>query len=221
MKNSYRAIIFDLDGTLCETAQDIALSVNQTLMTLGLDMLPFECVVQFIGDGIETLIRRAVEYTGGNLKWDNERMAEIVAQYKFYYDQNLLKHTHPYPGILPTLRRLVNRQLIVISNKSYYFTRRILDKFELSPYFDFILGGDSLLERKPHPYPLSFVLEQYHIAPDEALFIGDSEKDYYAARAVPLPVCLVTYGMRTRAELVKLAPDYLIDRIEELIDIVG
>lgn len=151
MKNHYQVLIFDLDGTLCETAKDITLSVNQTLTTLGYDALPFECVVQFIGDGIETLVRRALEYTTGKLNWEDGRIAEVVAQYKIFYDQNLLKNTQPYPGIVPTIKSLANRHLIVVSNKSYYFTRRILDKFELSQYFSCILGGDSLVERKPHP----------------------------------------------------------------------
>lgn len=221
MKNNWNLLIFDLDGTLCETAQDIATSVNQTLITLGYPSLPLETVIGFIGDGIETLLQRAMEYVSYSGSKDTIPMEKIVSRYKTFYDRNLLEHTRPYEGVFSTLERLTIRPMGVISNKSYYFTRRILDHFALSRFFEFILGGDSLIRRKPHPYPLEFVLNHYRLTPDQALLIGDSEKDCAAAQAVGMPVCLVTYGMRPYTALAELNPDYLIADFGELLEIIN
>lgn len=221
MKYNFKTVLFDLDGTLCNTAPDIVISTNQTLAFFGFEPLEYTVVAGFIGDGIETLVRRAIEYASSEKSCDQQLLSQAVKKYRTIYDRNLLHTTHPYPGVTATLAVLNDYRLSVISNKAYYFTRRILDHFKMTSYFDCILGGDSLTTRKPNPEPLKFILQQFDCPSHQALFVGDSEKDLIAARQIEMPVCLVSYGMRTATELTVLNPDFLIDEFADLREILG
>lgn len=212
-----KAIIFDLDGTLIDSALDLRDAVNALLVEEGLRQVDLDEVKSMIGDGAAKLVERAILATGGDLS----RLPALVARFLQIYEANASHHTRAYPGVEETLAglRRLGLPLAVVTNKPYAATIEILEALGLRASFDAVVGGDTLPERKPHPAPILMALKQMSVEPEAALMIGDNYHDVQAAHAAGVRAFAVTYGYSHRPHA-ELGADRLINAMAELLPIV-
>ena len=203
-------LIFDLDGTLADSAPDIAGSVKYTLKTLGLPPRSGGEVRRFIGDGMRTLLERA---TGRTEKPFLDRAVEV---FRPHYMEHCLDRTRLYPGAVETLRFFRRKPMAVVTNKPVAMTVKILRGLGIERYFRTVLGGESVSRRKPHPEPIMKALRILGTDPADTLVVGDGTADMLAGRAAGTPVCAAAYGYKSRAELDSCRPDHLIRRLKDL-----
>jgi len=216
--SSLKAIIFDLDGTLVDSASDLRDAVNVLLAEEGLRQLDLDEVKSMIGDGAAKLVERAVSATGG----DRSRLPALVTRFLQIYEADATRHTEAYPGVVETLvgLRQLGLPLAVGTNKPYRATIDILEALGLRGYFDAVIGGDTLPERKPHPAPILAALSRLGIAPEVALMVGDNYHDVQAAQAAGVRAFAVTYGYSHKPHA-ELGAERLIDTMPELLPIVA
>jgi len=210
--------VFDLDGTLVDSSQDLADAGNALLAIYGRAPLPRDQVVGMVGDGARELVRRLLAAAGTDALVD-----EALAHFLDCYDQRLLATTRPYDGVFATLEALAPQaRLAVLTNKPDAATRRLLEGLELLQYFSDVIGGDSPYGRKPDPRGLFALLARADVATENALMIGDSMNDLLVAEAAAVPMCFARYGfgyVQVREED-RLRAAHTIDAPEELIDLV-
>jgi phosphoglycolate phosphatase len=192
-------LAIDLDGTLVDSAPDIAHCLGGALEAIGYAS-PGEARTRvWIGDGLETLIARAIAHAGtqgeSSLAGDARHKAALAAFLTCYAD-NLFVRSRLYPGVLATLDALRARgiKLCCITNKRYAFSEALLVTAGVRDYFELLLGGDSLAEKKPSPLPLNVAAETLGVAPSAATLVGDSHQDLRAARAAGYRFVLASYG---------------------------
>ena len=181
-------LAFDLDGTLIDSARDLAESIGEMLEDYGAAALPFEQVVQMVGDGAPILVRRALKQSGLN-----PQPEEALARFLKIYDRRLMDHTTPYDGIAESLALALRYgPLAVLTNKPLGPSIGILEALGLRGFFSRIIGGDSDYGRKPDPAGL---LSLQSLAPGEQLvMIGDSPADWKTAAAANAPFVFARYG---------------------------
>ncbi len=216
MAQPIQAVIFDLDGTLVDSLPDITTAVNYTLRKLGLPEVDRQSVQYMVGDGIRKLIERAIARHHPPSEDEVEAAFQI---YIDYYDDHCTEQSYVYPGVPDLLNALRTQQLAVLSNKGERFTRKILAAFGLAPYFQLILGGDSLPTKKPHPGGIHHILQTFRVAPAQAMMVGDSTHDVEAGRAAGTVTVAALYGYRD-AELLQAA-DIKISHPMELLPYVN
>ena len=202
-------LIFDLDGTLVDSLEDIATCVNRTRERFGLPPLSKAAVTAHVGDGSAALVRAVVPVAP-------ERHGEALAALLEYYEAHLLDTTHLMPGAEAVLHHYAPRAMAVVTNKLQVSSERILTGLGVRTYFRLVVGGDTLPRKKPHPDPLLHVLQVCGVPPSQAVMIGDGVNDVLAAQAAGVPVVAVTGGVHSRAELAALGPDLLIDGLAGL-----
>jgi phosphoglycolate phosphatase len=191
-----RAVAFDLDGTLIDTMGDLASSVNLMLGMLGAKELPESRVRALVGNGVETLVQRALTESVGSSSTHAAQRSAALALFRRVYGQQLFKHSKVYPGVVETLRALKEAGLALccITNKDSAFAEPLLKAAGLSEYLNFTLCADRAEDRKPSPNMLQAACSRLGIAPAEMLYVGDSSMDIAAARAAGSPVIAVSYG---------------------------
>lgn len=224
-ETKYTTIIFDLDGTLFYTSDDIAISANLTLDKLGFKQLDKDNIISHVGGGIHNSISRILgdaAHDNPEYSWDATFVDNVVKTYRKIYAEHYLDTTKPYPGVEVTLEKLHenNLNLAVVSNKTIEFTRLIVEHFHMDKYFDVILGGDSLDNKKPHHEPLEHVINHYNSDKNETIIVGDTEKDIAAATNAGIASCGVTYGMRSPEDIKAMKPDFVIDKFDEIRDVL-
>ena len=196
-----KAILFDLDGTLVDSAGDLRDALNALLAEEGLAPLDLEAVKGMVGDGVAKLVERGLIARGAGL----DRLPAHVARFMALYEPNAARLTRPYPQVAETLEPFRERglRLAVVTNKPHAATMRILEVLDLARFFDAVVGGDTLSRRKPDPAPLLHAMRALDAAPAETLMVGDNHHDVAAARAAGVPVAVVAYGYggRPAAEL--------------------
>ena len=202
-------IIFDLDGTLVNTLEDIAASVNFTLQKLGRPLIPIDSVRQYVGDGVEMLMRRA-------LSDSDEFLSDAVGIYKVHHSRNLLVRSRLYPSVTEVLEHFRTVPMAVISNKTSEFVQPLLDGLKISGYFRMVLGADSGLPLKPSPDSVQKLLAEFKAPKDRTVVVGDGTTDVRAGKAAGVITCSVTYGFRSEEELRKAGPDYIIHELSDL-----
>jgi phosphoglycolate phosphatase len=187
----FRLIVFDLDGTLVDSRRDISEAANRLLEECGAAPLPEEQIGRLVGDGAATLVARAFKVNGIT------RPPDALERFLALYDQRLLNHTRPYPGMPGVLNMLgVRAQLAVLTNKPIAATRRILEGLDLARHFpaDAVIGGDGPFARKPDPAGLRHLVGRAGVGVESALLVGDSVVDWRVARAASTALCLARYG---------------------------
>jgi phosphoglycolate phosphatase len=182
-------VVFDLDGTLVDSRQDLAASTNDVLAGLGAGPLPVEVVEQMVGDGARTLVHRALVRAGCDADLD-----AALAEFHRCYALRLLESTRPYDGIAEVLQALTGTRLAVLTNKPLEPTRRLLDYFGWTGTFDCVVGGDGPFPRKPDPAGLLDVMRTCGAEPRETMMVGDSMVDVDVARHAGAHVCVAAYG---------------------------
>jgi phosphoglycolate phosphatase len=189
-----RLAVFDLDGTLVDSRRDLANAANALVAGLGGRPLSEEAIGRMVGEGAAVLVRRVL--TAANLDPD---APGALPRFLELYDERLTEHTVPYGGIVEALDALAARMpLAVLTNKPQRATDRLLGSLELAPYFGRVVGGDSMLGRKPEPAGLLSLCTGAGVLPDEAILIGDSPVDLETARRAGTQVLLVSYGFGFR-----------------------
>ena len=215
-----KLLIFDLDGTLINSALDLALAVNYMLEHLGRDRFDEEVIHGWVGNGALTLVKRALSgarEVDGNLNVTYVENALTI--FLDYYEKNLCNATVPYPHVLETLQTLKEKcyTLAIVTNKPFAFVSPILKGLGMDDLFSLILGGDSLSEKKPHPQPLLHVCESLEVEVENAVMIGDSKNDILAANACSMDSVGVTYGYNYGEEIGVHKPSVILDDFEELL----
>jgi len=210
-------IIFDLDGTLIDSVPDLALATNLMLLACGRVQVAEESVRQWVGNGAQRLLKRALT---GTMTGEPDRQLLNQAQVTFFdaYRQHLSDRSRLYSGVVQVLSqlRVAGYRMACVTNKPSTFTLPLLKTFKLDSYFEKVVSGDCMPEKKPDPGPLLAVLESLAVAPEHALMVGDSLSDYKAALASKMAVMLVTYGYHQGADLKSLTVQALLDDFTEL-----
>jgi phosphoglycolate phosphatase len=201
----FSPILFDLDGTLVDSSQDLAQAVNRTLQALSLPPLPDQQIVRFVGDGVHKLMERTLKQSG---RGDIE---QALALFKSDYRQHCLIHTQPYPGIKKLLQELVDLQtpMGVVTNKPIEFARAVLDGLSLLPCFGAVVGGDETDKLKPHSQPIELCLQRLLASAANGLMVGDHSNDVLAGRDAGIKTCGVLWGFDQGVAARAAGPDYL------------
>jgi phosphoglycolate phosphatase len=210
-----QTIIFDLDGTLVDSAPDLHRSLNAVLAEQGRAPVSLADIRAMVGDGAAKLVERGFADTGSPV--DTAALPGLVERFLVYYSAGQHALTRAFPGVQETLTELAARgcRLGICTNKPYRPTLEILDVLGLAGLFAAVAGGDSLPVRKPDPGHLLGTIEMAGGRVDDAVMIGDSHNDVAVARAAGVPVVLVTFGY-TRVPVGELGADALIDGFAEL-----
>ncbi|TBR14221.1 MAG: phosphoglycolate phosphatase [Rugosibacter sp.] len=211
LRTQIRTLTLDLDGTLLNTLPDLAAAANDMLRELGLPEYPDATIASFVGHGIAHLVARCLPEA--NLT----EHAEALRIFRHHYTHENGRRTVLYPGVLEGLHawQATGVPMAVITNKAAAFSEPLLVATGLSSFFDFVLSGDSLPEKKPHPLPLLHACQQFGVAPGENLHIGDSRHDAAAARSAGCPVWLVSYGYSTDAPVQSVDCDAIVATLAE------
>jgi phosphoglycolate phosphatase len=206
---SVRLLIFDLDGTLVNTLEDITHSVNFTLGKLGSPLLHLDTVRQYVGDGMKMLLTRA-------LGVHTDLLEEAIGIYMVHQSRNLVVRSRLYPGVKETLEHFRSLPMAVVTNKTLEFSEPLLEKLGIRPHFGMVIGADAGLPIKPSPDAFQRIMKGLGIAKEYAAVVGDGTTDILAGRAAGITTCAVTYGFRSEEELRKAGPDHIIHEFPEL-----
>lgn len=218
-----KLIIFDLDGTLINSALDLALAVNHMLQTLERKTFDEALIHTWVGNGAKMLIDRALSgKTEIDTNLDTTLCDEALDIFLRFYAQNLCVATIPYPHVKETLYILKERGycMAIVTNKPVDFVAPILEGLGLNNLFEMILGGDSLEKRKPDPMPLLHVCKHLDMPIKFSIMVGDSKNDILAAKACDMQSVGLTYGYNYGEDISIYSPDFVLDDFEEMLNIL-
>jgi phosphoglycolate phosphatase len=218
----YDLVFFDLDGTLIETAFEIADAVNDTLIQFGLAPVEQARVDRWIGHGTRELLIQAVALRGGTpadvlRHADSFRQMEVA--FGEHYQHRCGTRSRLYPHVRETLHALRERgvKLAVVTNKECRYTQTVLDAHELSPLFDRVISGDTFAVKKPNPLAITDTLSRHGVTAHRALFVGDSSIDVATARNAGVAVWVLPYGYNMGESIEACGPDRVIPDFSALL----
>jgi len=222
-----KLLIFDLDGTLIDSREDLANSINAMLIHFGKKELPHEVIASYIGDGAPMLVRRSLGDPD-----DENFVQNAVLYFLGWYREHKLDNTYVYDGVKEALAAIQKSRntastgeklplkMAVLSNKPVGPTRAIVEALGLGPYFFQVYGGNSFHTKKPDPAGVQILLDEAGAQPEETIIIGDSDIDVLTARNAGIYSVGVTYGLAPHT-LQDAPPDVLIDHPSELALVLG
>ncbi|MDQ1109958.1 phosphoglycolate phosphatase [Stenotrophomonas rhizophila] len=213
MSYPYPLVIFDLDGTLVDSAADIAEALNRTLEDWQLPRVPEATVLTWIGDGVRRLVEQAFTAARSDIGLDR-----VMPGFMRHYEACLLRSPRLYDGVVPALEALRARNvtLAICTNKPSAMVAPLLAHLGVQDFFAMVLGGDSLPERKPSGVPLRHIAAAFGVAPTAGLMVGDSITDYRAAMDAGMPVALVRYGYPRGLDLATVDAVAVVDDLRAL-----
>ncbi|MDX1922235.1 MAG: HAD-IA family hydrolase [Alphaproteobacteria bacterium] len=198
MPHRFKAILFDLDGTIIDSAPDLCATMNILLAEENRRQIKLDEMKSCTGDGLKVMLEKAWRLTTDNgvEPLTPDRVPALMQRFLKIYEGIIAKPECIYPGMLEFLQTEFENgtKLAVVTNKHEAAARRILAQLKLADYFHIVIGGDTLRERKPHPMPILHVLHEFKIANDDAVMIGDSPNDALSARDAGIPSIILTYG---------------------------
>jgi phosphoglycolate phosphatase len=220
-----KLLVFDLDGTLIDSAQDLCNSVNAALAECGLSALPDPMIASFVGNGAPMLMRRSLALAGSTTpeSVNEEQLSKAYQFFLQYYREHKLDFTYAYEGVLEALKALKelhdapggpSRTMAVLTNKPVRPARGICEGLGLAGYFPHIYGGDSFSVKKPDPMGLRSLMEETGVRPDETVMIGDSQVDVQTARNAGAWAVGCAFGFGPQ-NLMETPPDVLVDSASE------
>ncbi len=217
-------IIYDFDGTLCNTLPDIVNSMNAVLQLNGYNTIAYEKVRSFIGSGISKLVERSVycALTGDNHKPVNsETLIKVTHEMSEYYSQHLMDDSHLYEGCEDVLEYFKDVPQIIVSNKPLKMIEAMVKQYGIDHYFDLIVGGDTLDVCKPDPAVWELVKEKMSLPQDpQGFMVGDSVPDLAFAKVTGLTGVACTYGFNDLPVLKKEGADHFIGVLSELKNLI-
>ena len=211
MSHRFRAVLFDLDGTLVETAPDLCRAANHALTAIGRPALSLDQVRPMIGDGARALLLKGLAATGGEV--DHRVLQDLLERMLAYYGEHVAEESRPFPGVREVLADFAAAgvKLAVCTNKPAALTRLLFERLDMLGCFDAIVGGDDLPVRKPHPGHVTATLARLGVPAWQSALVGDSRNDLAAGHGAGVPVVLVGFGYST-VPAAELGADALIDR---------
>lgn len=209
-------IIFDLDGTLIDSSEDIARAANMTLRAMGYCEQGIESIKENIGWGVKALLERLMPQEGPG------RVEEARDKFLDFYGKHLVVDTCLYPNVRETLSRFkeLNKTMAVVTNKPVRLAQRILDLLDLSGFFVMVVGGDSFTYRKPHPEPIEKVVFALGAALGKTVLVGDSPIDCEAGMSAGVNTIGVSYGFRGTQDLRLAGCSIIVDDFQDLMAII-
>jgi phosphoglycolate phosphatase len=215
-----KAVLLDLDGTLLDTAPDLAAAANAMLADQGLAPLPAAAVRDFIGGGIPRLVERCLQAAGFPLAC--ERLEPALRSFATHYARLNGAASRPFPGVAQALGRMraASLRLACVTNKASAFTAPLLEKTGLAPLFDVVVTSDQVGRRKPHPEPFLQACRALGVVPADAAVVGDSANDAEAARKAACRVLLVSYGYSEGRDVRTLDCDGVVETLGQAVDLL-
>lgn len=212
-----KALIFDLDGTLINSLEDIANSANKAIKELGFDTHSFDDFKKFVGEGAWNLLKNALPEDTSNQIVD-----EAFAKYQKYYEKEKFDNTFVYDGIFELLQFCKSQgiKMAVFSNKPHVFTIACVEKFFANDLFLITIGQSEQTPKKPNPQGAFDITDFLAIEPDKTWFIGDTKTDILTAKAANMKSVGCTWGFRDKKELEQFKADFIISHPRELVDIL-
>jgi phosphoglycolate phosphatase len=209
---SYKAVIFDLDGTLLNTLDDLTDSTNYALNECGFPTRKLSEIRRFVGDGMPLLIKRALPENADEK--DYNKCFELFCE---HYKNNMANKTAPYDGVCDVLENLHDRGIktAIVTNKGDFAAQKLCRE-TFGDSVDTVVGGSPELPKKPAPDGVYIALERLGVDKNEAVFVGDSQVDYMTAKNAGLDCISVLWGFRERDELEKIGADCFCDKVSEL-----
>lgn len=211
----YDLILFDLDGTLIETAPEIADAVNDTLVQFDRAPVTQQQVNDWIGHGTRELLIQALAFTGqttADAVRQSDAFKPIEQVFGQHYQARCGTRSHLYPHVRETLQalRVAGVKLVVVTNKEGRYTQTVLDAHQMTPLFDRVVSGDTLPVKKPNPAAIDDCLQRFGVARERALFVGDSSIDVATARNAGITVWALPYGYNMGQPIESCHPDRVI-----------
>jgi len=220
-----KLVMFDLDGTLINTAPEIALATNDTLSELGKTPVSLSQVIDWIGHGTQELLIRALAHafkksTQEIRNWDERAM--IQTTFDKHYLLRCGTQSTLYPGVREVIDKLkiAGLLLTIITNKESKFTERILKAHQLENIFEMVISGDTLDTKKPDPSCIEMCLKKYQVKAIESLLVGDSSTDAQTAKNGGIKVWLMPYGYNQGVPLEDSKPDYIASGFEDILNLI-
>ena len=215
-----KLFIFDLDGTLVDTAPDFKNSINYMLNELNESEVSLEEIRNWVGYGARELIRRTV--VDKNIPHDDKRIEEMLKIFLLHYTHNIDDDSVLFNNVKNVLEFLKNNgiKLAVCTNKMERLSNILLEKLNVLHMFDYLVGGDSLIKSKPDPFPLLNICEKLNTDTSDSIMIGDSVTDLNAGKGAGMPVVLVSYGYTDNKDIYNEA-DLVINDFSQLRELVN
>jgi len=207
-------IIFDLDGTLVDSRDDIANAVNFTLKKIGLKEKSISEISSYIGTGIEDLIGKSL----GNKQ--EVLLTRALSVFEKYYRKHSTDNSVLYPNVKEILEYFKNKRKMIVTNRNYEFALIVLNKLGIYDYFENVVGGDDIGCMKPSSCPLDISMNRLNTNKEEAIIVGDMDIDIVAGKKAGIITCGVTYGIGKKEDIIKAKPDFIIDDIINLKNII-
>ena len=210
-------ILFDLDGTLVDSAADLYRSMNLSLEQLGWPLVTELQVREWVGKGAAKLCETVLEHLFGQV--DAQKQKKLLDTFLDVYARELCVNTTIYDGVLTFLEYCQSHRILMacVTNKPEHLAVGILESLKLSCFFEMVVGGDTLPERKPHPLPLLHCMQQQNVDKAGTLMVGDSSNDVEAARRAGIDCIVVSYGYNHGEDIHACSPQLVIDSLAELI----
>lgn len=214
-----KLVLFDLDGTLIDTAPDLAHSMDLVMRELHLPTQGLKKVRRFIGHGVRRLVEDIVstELEGKPAK---ATLDKALGAFNEHYREQLVQKSSLYPGVPECLQTLRSRgvKLACVTNKPKAFTEPLLEHFLIDGHFDLVLSGDSLQKKKPDPFPLVHACQRLAVEVADSIMVGDSSNDILAARNAGMRCMYMSYGYSDTETVRALGPDAVLDSFAEVMD---
>ncbi len=214
LNRKLKAILIDLDGTMFDTAPEIAMAMNQALQALNFKTLSFNKIRQFIGKGVDNLIDQSL--LASNEKGHTEKNKALKLFNDFY--KKIAKQSKPYDDVESTLQFLQDKQikLACVTNKPSSHTYLILEESDFEKFFDCIICGDEMKFKKPHQFSIDFVRKKLDVTKMETLMVGDSSNDIRAANNAGVSVATVPYGYQYEEPIENFTVSYVLQQFSDL-----
>jgi len=215
-------IIFDLDGTLIDSAPDLALAINFMLTSLGRETFSEATIDLWVGNGASTLVKRALSANKIiDESIDKALFESALSIFLESYRENICVKTVLYADVKETLQILysLGYTMAIVTNKPFVFVQPILEKLDIASNFSLILGGDSLSSKKPEPEPLLYVCEKLDISVEKAVMIGDSKNDILAANAADMQSVGLSYGYNYGEPISNFNPTLVLENFKDIVEV--
>jgi len=208
-------ILFDLDGTLVDTSRDITSNINRAFQSMGYPQLPHETILSHVGYGAHFLVQECLRENMPTIKVDDILVATIWEKFRDSYNVHIIDEALPYPGVVDFLKN-EKRPMGVVSNKPEGMVKAVLEELNLSQYFNFTWGRDTLPVSKPDPEVIRYGIHELGFeTPGDVCMLGDNPVDTIAAKGAGAISIALSYGFSSVEVLEKENPDFLFNSFEE------